>query len=112
MRSGRANGSGRWSSRLLTRTGSPGSTLHRPAGRNRFPRAHDPILLPSERVRLWFDNSPPGEDPNPSIVRVAFVLEPLEKGRDLAALKQTIVRRLLSEENRQRAERRAVARKA
>jgi len=84
-----------------------------PAGRAKsFPRAHDPILLPSERVRLWFDNSPPGEDPNPSIVRVAFVLEPLEKGRDLAALKQTIVGALLSEENRQRAERRAVARKA
>lgn len=82
------------------------------AGTKSFPKAHDPILLPSEKVRLWFDNSPSGEDPNPNIVRVAFIVEPLERGRDAGVLRQTIVDALLAEENRQRAERLAAARKA
>ena len=82
------------------------------AGTKSFPRAHDPILLDSEKVRLWFDNSPSGHDPNPKIVRVVFIIEPLERRRDASAVRQMIVDALLAEENRQRAERLAAAGKA
>lgn len=67
-------------------------------------KAHNPIELPSERVRLWFDNSPSGSNPNPRIVRVAITLEPSEKGGDAPLERKLVVDSLRAEEHRQRAE--------
>jgi hypothetical protein len=75
-------------------------------------KAHDPVILSSEGIRLWFDNSPTLPGSNPTIIRVAFVIEPLVKARDSPRVRQAIGDALLAEENRQRKERLEAARKA
>jgi len=96
----------------LTSNGFPWERVSTADHEKAFPRAHDPIEFSSERIRLWFDNSPSVANTDPSIVRAVFILEPRQGARDAPTLRQTIIESLLAEENRQRAERLATARKA